>query len=66
MVIKNNLTSAGNVVVMWECDTNTGTAVHYGVSSVMRLAAGDFLTANITVGNVQFDSNDSWTVTYLG
>jgi len=66
MVIKNNLTSAGNVVVMWECDTNTGTAVHYGVSSVMRLVAGDFLTANITVGNVQFDSNDSWTVTYLG
>lgn len=66
MVIKNNQTSAGNVVVMWECDTNTGTAVHYGVSSMMRLVAGDFLTANITVGSVQFDANDSWTVTYLG
>ncbi len=66
MVLKNGLTSAGNVAVMWECDTNTGTAVHYGVSSVMKLVAGDFLTANITVGNVQFDANDSWTVTYLG
>jgi hypothetical protein len=66
MVLKNGQTSAGNVAVMWECDTNTGTAVHYGVSSVMKLAAGDFLTANITVGTVQFDANDSWTVTYIG
>jgi len=66
MVLKNAQTSAGNVAVMWECDTNTGTAVHYGVSSVMKLAAGDFLTANITVGTVQFDANDSWTVTYIG
>lgn len=66
MVIKNGQTSAGNVAVMWECDTNTGTATHFGVSTVMKLAVGDTLTANITVGNVQFDANDSWTVTYLG
>ena len=66
MVVKNFLTSAGNVVAMWESDTNTGTAVHYGVSSVAKLAAGDVLTANITVGAVQFDANDSWTVTYIG
>ena len=66
MVIKNGLTTAGNVAVMWECDTNTGTATHFGVSTVMKLAVGDTLTANITLGNVQFDANDSWTVTYLG
>ena len=66
MVIRNGLTSGGNVAVMWESDTNTGTAVHYGVSTVMKLAVGDLLSANITVGSVQFDANDSWTVTYIG
>lgn len=66
MVVKNGLTTPGNVAVMWEADTNTGTAVHFGVTSVIKLAAGDILTANITAGNIQFDQNDSWTVTYLG
>lgn len=66
LVLKNGLTTSGNAVMMWESDTNTGTAVHYGVSTVVRLNAGDFLTANITAGNVQFDQNDSWTVTYIG
>jgi hypothetical protein len=66
LVLKNGLNTAGNAIMMWESDTNTGTAVHYGVSTVVRLNAGDFLTANITAGNVQFDQNDSWTVTYIG
>jgi hypothetical protein len=66
MVVKNGLTSGGNVAVMWEADTNTGTAVHFGVTSVIKLAVGDILTANITAGNIQFDVNDSWTVTYIG
>jgi len=66
MVIKNGLTTPGNVAVMWEADTNTGTAVHFGVCSTVKLAVGDWLSANITAGNIQFDQNDSWTVTYLG
>lgn len=66
VVGKNGLATAGNVVVMWESDTNTGTAIHYGVSTTIKLAANDWLSANITVGNIQFDQNDSWTVTYIG
>ena len=66
LVGKNGLATAGNVAVMWECDTNTGTAVHYGVATTIRLVAGDWLSANVTLGNIQFDQNDSWTVTYIG
>jgi len=66
LVLKNGLNTAGNAIMMWEADTNTGTAVHFGVSTVVKLVAGDFLSANITAGNIQFDQNDSWTVTYLG
>ncbi len=66
IVLKNGLNTAGNALMMWEADTNTGTAVHFGVSTVVKLVAGDILTANITAGNIQFDQNDSWTVTYIG
>lgn len=66
IVGKNGLATAGNVAVMWETDTNTGSAIHFGVASTVKLAVGDWLSANITVGNIQFDQNDSWTVTYIG
>jgi len=66
LVGKNGLATTGNIAVMWECDTNTGTATHFGVCSTIKLAAGDWLSANITLGNINFDQNDSWTVTYIG
>ena len=66
LVLKNALNTAGNALMMWESDTNTGTAVHFGISTVVKLNPGDFLTANITAGNIQFDQNDSWTVSYIG
>jgi hypothetical protein len=65
-VLKNGLNSGGNVVCFWETDTNTGTAVHFGVNGAVVLAAGDYLSANILAGNITFDQNDNWHVTYLG
>lgn len=65
-VLKNGLNTAGNVVCFWETDTNTGTALHFGVNGTVVLAAGDFLSANILQGNIGFDQNDNWHVTYLG
>ena len=65
-ILKNGLNSAGNVMCFWETDTNVGVASHFGTSSVVKLAVGDYLAANIIAGQIQFDNNDSWSVTYLG
>jgi len=65
-ILKNGLNTGANVVCFWETDTNTGTATHFGTSGVVRLAVGDYLAANIVAGAINFDGNDSWTVTYLG
>ena len=63
---KNSSTSGANVVAFWETDTNTGTARHFSMTGHTKLAAGDLLTLRVMAGNVNFDSNDSWGVTYLG
>ena len=65
-VLKNGLSSAGNVVCWWETDTNAGTATHFATSGTVQLAAGDYLSANVLTGNITFDANDNWCVTYLG
>jgi len=36
------------------------------VSGFANLAAGDTLSLKCIAGNVQFDTNDSWGVTFLG
>ena len=61
IVYKNNT----NPMLMWEAANNTG-AVHFGVSSILKLAVGDTLRAKVTVGTVQFDSNDSWGAAFIG
>ena len=67
VVLKNGLNTAGNIVAFWESGGNTSTsAAHWGVSGTVILAVGDYLTANILAGNVTFDTNDNWSVTYLG
>ena len=66
VVLKNGLNSAGNIVAFWETTSNTAGATHFGVSGTVMLATGDYLSANILVGNVTFDQNDNWSVTYLG
>ncbi len=66
VVLKNGLNSAGNIVAFWETTSNIGGATHFGVSGTVVLATGDYLSANILAGNVTFDQNDNWSVTYLG
>lgn len=65
-VLKNGLNTAGNVACFWESDTNAGTAIHFGVNGTIQMAVGDYLSANILLGNINFDQNDNWHVTYLG
>jgi hypothetical protein len=65
-VLKNGNNSSGNIVCFWETVGNAGTATHYGVNGTILLAAGDYLSANILLGTITFDSNDNWHVTYLG
>lgn len=66
VVLKNGLNSSGNIVAFWETTSNVGTATHFGVSGTINLVAGDYLSANILAGNLVFDTNDNWSVTYLG
>jgi len=61
IVYKNTST----VQLMWEAPGNTGVA-HFGVSGVVKLAAGDTLEAKVAVGSIQFDGNDSWGAAYIG
>lgn len=66
VVLKNGNNTSGNVVAFWETTSNTAGATHFGVSGTVVLATGDYLSANILSGNVTFDNNDNWSVTYLG
>ena len=65
-ILKNNTTTASNVISFWETDTNVGTAVHFSMDGYARLAVGDTVRLNVVSGKVQFDSNDSWGVTFIG
>jgi len=58
-IYKNNSV----VLAWWESNTNTG---HFGVSSVVNLAANDVVTAKVSAGTVTFDGNDNWGVAYIG
>jgi hypothetical protein len=39
---------------------------HAGTSTVAQLAVGDTLVIRVTSGEINFDVNDSWSVTYIG
>ena len=64
-VLKNDSLSSGNSIAFWESNTNTG-ATHFSVSGQVYLNINDTLRAKLLLGKVQFDSNDNWTVTFLG
>lgn len=66
VVLKNGLNTSGNIVAFWETTSNAAGATHFGVSGTVVLATGDYLSANILSGNITFDQNDNWSVTYLG
>ena len=63
---KNSSQTGANVIAFWETDTNTGTAMHFSMSGYAKLVAGDTLRLQAISGNINFDSNDSWSVTYIG
>jgi hypothetical protein len=63
---KNGQTSGANVVAFWETDTNTGTATHFNLSGYTKLVAGDTISLVVVTGQIEFDVNDSYSVTYIG
>ena len=65
IAVVKNYASSGPVQAMWECGANC-TANHFGVSSIVKLAAGDTLVIKVLLGQINFDSNDSWAVAYIG
>jgi hypothetical protein len=60
-VVKNGSTQQ----CFWEVAANT-TVGHMGVSSISKLAVGDTLTLKVVAGYINFDSNDNWSVAFLG
>jgi hypothetical protein len=66
IVFKNNTGGTnGDVQIMVEFGANT-TMNHTGGSTISRLAVGDTLKMVVAVGQISFDSNDNFSVAYLG
>ena len=65
IAIVKNYATTNAVQAMWECGANC-TANHFGVSSVSKLAVGDTLVIKVLLGQINFDSNDNWSVAFLG
>lgn len=57
--------TGGSVIVMVEWNPSSSMN-HAGASTVYKLAVGDTLACKVLAGNVNFDGNDNWSVTYLG
>jgi hypothetical protein len=64
-ILKNNALSGANIIAFWEVTGNT-TVGHMAVSGFANLGVGDTLSLKCIAGNINFDSNDSWGVTFLG
>ena len=64
-ILKNNTPSGANIIAFWEVTGNT-TVGHMAVSGFANLGVGDTLSLKCIAGNINFDSNDSWGVTFLG
>ena len=65
-ILKNNVTTAGNVLCYWESATNNQGGQTFGVSTVARLTANDNVRAKVLVGSIKFDANASWGVAFIG
>lgn len=61
IVYKNSSTP----ILMLEYGINT-TMNHAGVSTIAKLNAGDTLETVVAVGTMSFDSNDNWSIAFLG
>jgi hypothetical protein len=51
--------------IMVEFGANT-TMNHAGGSTITKMAVGDTLKFDVTVGTISFDGNDNWSVAYIG
>ena len=51
--------------IMVEFGTNT-TMNHAGGSTITKMAVGDTLKFDVTVGTISFDGNDNWSVAFIG
>jgi hypothetical protein len=65
LVCVKNYTGSSQVLTMLEFASNSSMN-HAGASTVARLVAGDTLAIKVTAGEINFDVNDSWSVTYIG
>jgi hypothetical protein len=65
-VLKNNVTTTGNVLCYWESDTNNQGGQNFGVSTVARLTANDNVRAKVLLGSIKFDANANWGVAFIG
>ena len=65
-VLKNNVTTTGNVLCYWKSDTNNQGGQNFGVSTVARLTANDNVRAKVLLGSIKFDANASWGVAFIG
>ena len=66
IVYKNNTGgTTGTPQIMVEYGSNT-TMNHAGGSTISKLAVGDTLKMVVTVGEISFDSNDNFSVAYIG
>jgi len=65
---KNSNSTGANVIAFWEVTGNTSANGfgHMSMAGMAKLAAGDTIRLQVIAGNVQFDSNDSYSVTFLG
>ena len=67
-IIVRKTTAIGNVTtaqIMIEYAANT-TMNHTGGSTLVKMAVGDTLKFDVTVGTISFDGNDNWSVAYIG
>jgi hypothetical protein len=66
-IIRKTAISGGTVTaqIMIEFGANTSMN-HTGGSTIVKMAAGDTLKFDVTVGTLNFDGNDNWSVAYIG
>ena len=64
-IVYKNYGSGNIAQAMWETGANC-TVNHFGVSTVSKLAVGDTLSVKVTVGSINFDGNDNWSVAFIG
>lgn len=66
-IVRKTAISGGAVTtqIMVEFGANT-TMNHAGGSTIVKMAVGDTLKFDVTVGTLSFDGNDNWSVAYIG